>query len=381
MVPMKIKKILLLLAFGFVFVALGIKTLQIFNPQGGVEGMWKNSAGEYVFLAQDGKLSFPNNGLRQGQNWLIVDNDKLVFDFIEYPQKGVQKKYTATEFDGEKLVLVDAENVESVWQRQNIVANTVQGILMYRERMALPPRIELEIELFTPTSDKPFARLLREQSGQAPLAFSLDYIAGAEFKNMFLRASIYVGDEKIFMSEDVELTAHTNHLDMSVLLIRQMPKELENTEIKDIPVYNPTAASVSSENSEESENLEASESSKNLEDSDNVSLKNTYWKLVELNGTPVLNFAEQGDLYFIINKDEVNGSDGCNNFFSSFELEGQNLKILPGGVSMKMCHEGVEQSREYMQALFAANSWQRNGDSLELKQNDTTIAVFKAVYF
>lgn len=80
-------------------------------------------------------------------------------------------------------------------------------------------------------------------------------------------------------------------------------------------------------------------------------------------------FAEDGSLA---------GSAGCNNYFSSFTTDGDQIQIAPAGSTMMMCEEPqglMEQEAAYLTALTTAATYSIRGDQLELRTADGALAV------
>ncbi|MGI9645311.1 MAG: META domain-containing protein [Ilumatobacteraceae bacterium] len=66
---------------------------------------------------------------------------------------------------------------------------------------------------------------------------------------------------------------------------------------------------------------------------------------------------------------DVNGTAGCNNFFGTYEVDGDSLTIGPLASTEKFCEdpEGVmEQELAYLGLLAAAESYSVSGDLLSI---------------
>ncbi len=50
-------------------------------------------------------------------------------------------------------------------------------------------------------------------------------------------------------------------------------------------------------------------------------------------------------------KGELSGFAGCNNFFGTYELDGTVLTIGPLASTKKMCAQGMDEERDFLQAL------------------------------
>jgi heat shock protein HslJ len=69
---------------------------------------------------------------------------------------------------------------------------------------------------------------------------------------------------------------------------------------------------------------------------------------------------------------QLNGSAGCNNFMTSYTLDGQNITIQPAASTRKLCPgEGImEQEAQFLTALTTAATWSISGNELELRTAD-----------
>ncbi len=67
--------------------------------------------------------------------------------------------------------------------------------------------------------------------------------------------------------------------------------------------------------------------------------------VIEPGTTVTAQFAEDGSL---------NGSAGCNNFFGSYEMNGEQIKIGPLGSTMMACEQGMNQEAILLAALQSA---------------------------
>ena len=69
----------------------------------------------------------------------------------------------------------------------------------------------------------------------------------------------------------------------------------------------------------------------------------------------------------------VTGSAGCNNYFASYQVEGETLLVGPAGTARMMCTEpeGVmDQEAAYLAALGSATTYQIKGGSLQVWDAD-----------
>lgn len=114
-----------------------------------------------------------------------------------------------------------------------------------------------------------------------------------------------------------------------------------------------------------------------------ASLENTYWKLSEMNGMPVVTPADSKEVHFILtktdNQNQLKGFAGCNTLAGSYKTDGQSISFT--AITTRMFCEGRMEVENYLtKTLSEATSYQINGNVLELYQNETFLAKFEAVY-
>lgn len=116
-----------------------------------------------------------------------------------------------------------------------------------------------------------------------------------------------------------------------------------------------------------------------------TSLTGTLWQLTAYNnGAGAMVSAAAGvETTAVFNDDgSLNGRGGCNNYFTSFTVEGQNLTIGEAiGSTMMACEDAVmQQETAFLAALPAAATYQIRGDVLEIRAADgALLASFVAV--
>ena len=116
------------------------------------------------------------------------------------------------------------------------------------------------------------------------------------------------------------------------------------------------------------------------------SITEKYWKLVELNGKPVV-LDETGKGAFIILKSEenrVNGSGGCNTLTGTYQLDADVQRIrFSQMVSTQMACLNMEVENEMKQALEMADNYAVSPDGKNLFLNRARmapLAKFEVVY-
>ena len=115
-----------------------------------------------------------------------------------------------------------------------------------------------------------------------------------------------------------------------------------------------------------------------------TTLENTTWVLES--------YGKQGNLQAVLEGNEisavfkmdegtVNGSAGCNNYFASYELNGNQLSVSDAGMTMMFCGEPegiMEQEDKYMTLLQSAKTFQIKNNKLWLFSIDDQVLIFDA---
>jgi heat shock protein HslJ len=112
-----------------------------------------------------------------------------------------------------------------------------------------------------------------------------------------------------------------------------------------------------------------------------ASLEDTQWTLVSY-------VNDQGDAISVLpdaeitaefTTEKVAGSAGCNQYFASYEVDGNRLSFGPIGSTMMACGGPLdEQERQYLAALESAASYQIVGDQLQIVNSEgETVLMFK----
>jgi len=133
--------------------------------------------------------------------------------------------------------------------------------------------------------------------------------------------------------------------------------------------------------SRNSQNLKSTATNENAE-----SITEKYWKLIEINGKPVMLDESLAREPFIILKNEdhrVNGNGGCNTLFGTYQISaGNRIKFSQMASSMMACLN-MEIENELKKALEMADNYSISADGKFLSLNRARMAPlarFEVVY-
>ena len=225
---------------------------------------------------------------------------------------------------------------------------SIEGNVVYRERMALRPGSEIEVQLQDISrADAPaavLATVMLTPTGGPPFPFIIDYDPSTIDQRMryALRATISRQGRMLFSSTDYIDPFAGNPVE---ILVRQVPE----------PVRTATP-----------------------------SLEGTNWELYSLGGEPAGTGAggKPLDITFLAEEMRVGGFSGCNRYTGGYNRDGVSEDGAPlqfgslASTSMA-CPEGVEVERQYLQVLAGVTAFRFNGADLELLAGPEVVATYR----
>lgn len=98
------------------------------------------------------------------------------------------------------------------------------------------------------------------------------------------------------------------------------------------------------------------------------SLLDTYWKLVEVGGRPVVAQGQQREPHLILHRDgsRVSAHSGCNRLTGSYRLADEKLSFGSLSSTRMACNPAYRQEPAFSAALAACVRWRVQGQYLEL---------------
>jgi heat shock protein HslJ len=111
--------------------------------------------------------------------------------------------------------------------------------------------------------------------------------------------------------------------------------------------------------------------------SNNLPLRNTRWKLVELGGKKIPANATSKQMYLILKSDStITGNGGCNAFSGTYST-GKNNEIIFGEVvRTNILCPGIDFEKTYLDAIAKTDHYQIVGNELLLQNKLTSLAKF-----
>lgn len=225
----------------------------------------------------------------------------------------------------------------------------IEGTVFYRERMLLPPGVELEVQLQDISRADAMATVLatvtRQPDGSPPYAFAIEYDPASidPRKRYALRATISRDDQLLFTSTEYIDPFQGNPVEVMVQRVAE-------------PVQR-----------------------------DSASLEGRRWLLETLAGesAPPGAGEQPVDLQFDGGEMRAAGFSGCNRYTGSYVREGVSeygnaLAFGPTAGTMMACVDGLELERQYLQILGTVTAFRLDGNRLSLLAGPDVVATFTA---
>ncbi len=234
---------------------------------------------------------------------------------------------------------------------------TITGSVWYRERMMVPPDAEINIYLEDVSRMDVSAKVIATTSFAAqagpPWDFSMEYDpTKLNDKGRYgMRVRIEADGRLMFINmEHIPAFEHDSNTPIKIMVSRVggSHKSGENQSLKP-----------------------------------NAGLTNTYWKLIELDGQPVLAGANQRELHMVLTSEgsKVSGFSGCNRFMGGYEQSEGQLQFGQLASTMMACMETMEQEKLFLGALARARSFNIRGESLAIYGDEEQLILrFESVY-
>lgn len=228
----------------------------------------------------------------------------------------------------------------------------ITGVVLYRQRVALPPDaiVEVTLEDVWPANApaKPIARQRIPTGGkQIPIPFNLFYQTSVIMPEHHyqIRARIEQGGRPLFVST------------------------------RPYPVFN------SGEGPGNVEIMVDQVPVSSGQHSGNVALAGTYWKLIELYGEPIKPASGPNEAHIELNAagKTFAGSDGCNRLVGSYMTNGDELHFKSLASTLIACVPPiVAQEQSVNKALGETVRFHIDGETLDLSDGHQTVARFEA---
>jgi putative lipoprotein len=225
----------------------------------------------------------------------------------------------------------------------------IEGSVMYRERILLPPGVEVEVQLQdisrADAGATVLATVLSTPKSGPPYDFAIEYDPATIDPRMryALRATISEGERLLFTSNEYIDPFKGNPVE---IVVQRVPEAVRR---------------------------------------EGPALEGTVWVLQTLAGEPAPAGAggKAVDLQFLADDKRAAGFSGCNRYTGGYDFEGvaehgSPLKLGPIAGTMMACPDGADLERNYLQALGRVTAFRMEGDTLSLLAGSEVLATFRA---
>lgn len=190
-----------------------------------ISGLWICSDSKYYYFNKNGDFTLPNSKIQTGISWEYHDNI-LTLRYVYVPASDVIEAKFKVEEKKDKLIVTSETGEVSILKRTNKKIKIYSGEIYYRERMKLPPKVEVRYALYKNDEKNPFMLTSVLSEGKTPLPFKLYYLADKKDK-ITIQAKIY-HDFQLLFSTDKPVSIDNKN----ILLYRQ----LQENDIEKMPI-------------------------------------------------------------------------------------------------------------------------------------------------
>lgn len=115
---------------------------------------------------------------------------------------------------------------------------------------------------------------------------------------------------------------------------------------------------------------------------DSLTLENTYWKLVEVNGIPVTTPKNGQEVHMVLTQEKgtgvLKGHAGCNGLGGNYRVEGSTIKFQPITTYL-FCESQMDVENLFTRMLTAADHYRIDNGTLQLFGDHDLLGKFDAV--
>lgn len=197
---------------------------------GSIDGVWVDDHDRLYCLDSDGVLGLPGQTSRSGVSWDMKEGILTLYT-LDNPGADIHKQVlTLKKARGNRMEFTDTDGVTVVWKKSRTEVGRLEGTLFYRERMALPPQVIINVQMYPLHSSVPLALSIIPAPGYGPLKFRVYYLEQTVNKQVRLAASILSSGETLFATQTDEVVSLDSQ--PNILLYRTMPGEHQLAPLK-----------------------------------------------------------------------------------------------------------------------------------------------------
>ena len=231
--------------------------------------------------------------------------------------------------------------------QETVNTTTLEGTVIYRERIMLPPNAEVAVSLENVARMDVAAETIASQrfvaAGGPPYPFSLEYDPTKidDRGRYVLRARIEV-DGRLMFTNDQQIPAFGGERGKPVqVLVKRVGTGRQSEAV-------PSAT-----------------------------LRETHWKLVEMNGASLSPEALNKDMHLVLTQGErrIHGFSGCNRFTGGYEEDEGKLHFAQMASTQMACMSGMEYEQEFLKAMAEVQRYVIADGALSLFSGDERLVL------
>ena len=201
------------------------------NGDHDISGVWTDDRGNIYCLDKDGILGLPGQASISGVTWRM-SHGVLQLTTMDAPGSAPSTRTLTLKSSGPRtLELMDTDGHKETWKRSSVHVGRLEGRLFYRERIALPPQVTLDVQLYPLRGGtSPVAMTLTPRSSHEGLNFRIYYLTQTVTDEMRLSAAILLDTEALFVTDTDQTISMQSQ--PSVMLRQALPGEYQLPSLK-----------------------------------------------------------------------------------------------------------------------------------------------------
>lgn len=173
----------------------------LFTAEHDISGVWIDEQGAIYCLDKDGTFGLPGQAAVSGLSWNL-NHETLSLTTLDAPggETGT-RTLTLKSSSSRTLTFTDRDGHSETWNRSKVKVGRLEGRLFYRERIALPPQVTLDVQIYPLRGgSRPLAMILKPTSG-TDLSFRIYYLPQMVTSDVRLSAAVLLGTEALFFTD------------------------------------------------------------------------------------------------------------------------------------------------------------------------------------
>lgn len=165
-----------------------------------ISGLWVCSDHKYYYFNKNGDFALPNSKIQTGVSWQYSGKDEVIMRSVYIPASELVEVKVKIQMKGNEIIATNDRGDVFHLKRSDKKVKVYEGEVYYRERIKLPPTVEIRYALYKNDEQNPFMLTSSISEGTTPIPFKIYYVAEDNDK-IYLEAKIYHDFQLLFSTK------------------------------------------------------------------------------------------------------------------------------------------------------------------------------------